>query len=211
MIEVYTDASMKTINNRYFGCAGAICPSTNDSNYIILPDCTNNQAELIAIYLGIELLAKYDDNNKFLYSDSKISVFSIRNWIHEWMKTSVNDILYGSNNKPVKNQSIMIMIVNYVIQHNMIVNLRHQKGHVNFKDPRSLYEANEVFASSNGYYLSPEKIYEISYFNDMVDKQSRTKLDGIDSKLFKCINSIDRKPLIRDILPESKLFKNRIV
>ena len=57
ILEVYTDASIKTYpNGRTFGCSGAICPTTGESIYSINPDTTNNKSELRAIYIGVQLI-----------------------------------------------------------------------------------------------------------------------------------------------------------
>ena len=47
-----------------------------------------------------------------------------------------------------------------------------------------LQKANETFKRSNGFYLRPEEIYKISYYNDIVDKTSRAKLEGINPNDF---------------------------
>ena len=40
--------------------------------------------------------------------------------------------------------------------------------------------ANAQFYTANGFYLKPEDIFKISFYNDIVDKNSRNVLDKVD-------------------------------
>lgn len=193
LIEVFTDASMRTFpNGRTFGCSGAISPQINSSIYSIIPDCTNNQAELTAIYLGCRMINdyrdKYDKDNQnayYLYSDSQFSIKGLTEWLPGWVKSAdSNGIYYGSNNKPVKNQNLFNMIAAFVISNNLSIRFRHQAGHINYRNYNMLQKANKKFYTSNGYFLSPDSIYRICYFNDLVDKNTRNKLQEVDDADF---------------------------
>lgn len=191
ILEIYTDASIKTFgkgtnNERTFGCAGAICPRANKSRYEILPDTTNNKAELIAVFNGVLLADEIRQENSeydeiYIYSDSKFSIYGLTQWIYSWLdKKDSNGILHGSNGEPVKNQELFAMILAYLVNNKLRINFRHQAGHINTRSEKSMNNANTVFKSSNGYSLFPEDIYKISLYNDMVDKNTRSKLDGIN-------------------------------
>lgn len=196
-LEIYTDASIRVFNNgRMFGCSGAICPICDRSIYTVNPDSTNNRCELIAIDLGVKLAheiykenpRKYD--NIIIYSDSQFAVYGLTKWIYGWEKTmDANGIMYGSNKQPVKNQELFISILSYLSLNNFKVHFRHQAGHVRYTSMKMLAKANETFYTSNGYYLRPEDIYKISYYNDIVDKASRAKLENINPNDFPIINT----------------------
>lgn len=210
VLEIYTDASIRTFNNgRIFGCSGALCPTTNESRCIIVPDTTNNRSELLAIYLGVQLANEIINRNNniysqiFIYSDSQFSIFGLTRWINQWLKTiDKNGIMYGSNNKPVKNQELFAMILSYITVNNLNICFRHQAGHVRYTSVKMLAKANETFYKSNGYYLKPEDIYKISYYNDLVDKTTRSKLDGVNPNDYP-ISTIDQNNnLVRYIIPK---------
>lgn len=191
VLEIYTDASIRKFNNgRIFGCSGALCATTGNSVYNINPDTTNNRSELIAIYDGCKLADRIrkvhpEYNEIFLYSDSQFGVFGLKRWMYGWLKTmDSNGVLYGSNGQPVKNQELFIMIICYLVSNNLRINFRHQAGHTKYTSMKALEKANEVFNTSNGYYLRPEDIFKISYYNDIVDKTSRIKLDNINPNSF---------------------------
>jgi hypothetical protein len=88
--------------------------------------------------------------------------------------------MYGSNKQPVKNQELFAMILNYLSANQLHINFYHMSGHVRYTSQKMLNKANEAFKVSNGFQLRPEDIYKISYYNDMVDRQSRAKLASIN-------------------------------
>lgn len=192
VLEICTDASIRTFpDGRVFGCAGAMCINTGEDRYIISQDSTNNRSELIAIYTGIKLAEDIVMRNPgffssiALYSDSQFGIFGLTKWMDNWLaKQDAQGVLYGTNNKPVKNQELFKAIITYLTTHNLRVKMLHQSGHVAFSKPGKLAEANKVFFNSNGYYLRPEDIYKISYYNDIVDRTSRAKLQNIDPNAY---------------------------
>lgn len=213
-LEIFCDASIKRFNNgRVFGCSGALCSTTQDSRYIINPDSTNNKSELLAVFIGLQMARDIILYNNiinpevYIYSDSQFTIFGLTRWINGWIRTIQNNIIYGSNKEPVKNQELFAMILRFLIENNMPVKFLHQKGHINYNKSSELIKANEVFKTSNGYYLSPEEIYKISYYNDIVDKTSRSKLD-IDSN-----NFIERhgKQMVELIIPTYKEYNKFVL
>lgn len=193
VLEICCDASMRKFNDteRIFTCSGAICINTMEEQYVITPDSTNNRGELFAVYLGIKLAEKImlEYPGRFsrinLYSDSKFSIYGLKTWMPNWLATQdANGIIYGSNREPVKNQELFMMIITYLVTHNMVINFHHQKGHVNTNSSKALANANRVFKDSNGFWLKPEDVFKISFYNDIVDKNSRKQLDYIDQSQY---------------------------
>lgn len=187
-LEICTDASIRAFENRrVFGCAGAICTNTEKEKYVISPDTTSNRSELLAIYLGINMANEIIKENPglytdiCLYSDSQFSIFGLTKWMGKWIKNSDRSgIFYGSNNKPVKNQEMFKAIITYLYIHNIKIKMYHQSGHVNINNLESLSHANQVFMRSNGFLLPTQDIYRISYYNNIVDKNSRDKLADLN-------------------------------
>lgn len=192
ILEIYTDASMRTFEDgRTFGCSGALCATNGMAKYTINPDSTNNRSELLAVFLGVQLANEiimsnpgvYDQID--IYSDSQFSIFGLTRWINSWIKTKdSNGIIYGSNNRPVKNQEIFAMILTYMVDNNLKVRFLHQAGHIRVTSLKRLGVANYVFKRSNGYSLRPDEVYKISYYNDIVDRTTRSKLYCINPNNF---------------------------
>lgn len=216
VLEIYTDASIKAFDNdRIFGCSGALCATNGESIYNINPDTTNNRSELIAIYNGVVLADNIrkrinEHCQVHLYSDSQFGVFGLTKWIYGWIKTmDDNGIMYGSNRQPVKNQELFAMILSYLSINKLKVNFHHMAGHVRYTSTKMLSKANDTFNKSNGYYLRPEDIYKISYYNDIVDKTSRAKLDNINPNEFPIVgNGYDYITMVNYKIPKD--FKNYI-
>ena len=195
-LEICTDASTKTFENgRTFGCAGAICINTNEEKYIISQDTTNNRSELLAIYLGIKLAEDimlrnpgvYTDIR--LYSDSQFGIFGLTRWMDAWLNSQdANGIMYGTNKLPVKNQELFKAIITYLTTHQLRIQMLHQLGHVKLASKGALAHANKIFHRSNGFWLRPEDVYKISLYNNVVDKNSREKLQHINPDDYPVMN-----------------------
>lgn len=187
ILEVCVDASLKKFGTRTFTCSGAVCINTMEEKYVVTNDSTNNRGELLAVYLGIKLaeatvLANpgvYSGIN--LYSDSQLAIYGLREWMPTWVKNmDRRGILHGSDKKPVKNQELFLMIVTYCVTHNLVVHFYLQKGHMNMNSQADLADANLRFKNANGFFLRPEDIFKITFYNDLVDKNSRRILDTIN-------------------------------
>lgn len=210
-LEICVDASMRTIANRKFGCSGAYCINNDMDVYLISPDSTNNRSELLAIYIGIKLAHNIINqfpnnyNNVVIYSDSKFSVYGLTKWIHHWVATQDRyGIFYGTNAQPVANQELFKAIITYCKINNLIVKLYHQKGHVRYTSTKKLHQANETFFESNGFYLKPEDIYKISYYNDIIDNKTRNKLGRINPNDYPLINyNINSKEMVNYVIPKN--------
>ena len=197
VLEICTDASLKTFldTNRVFTCSGAVCINDTTERYIVTPDSTNNRGELLGVYLGVKLayekLIQYPNqfNTINLYTDSQFAVFGLRDWMSSWLKTiDDNGIIYGTNRKPVKNQELFMMIITYCVSHGMVINFYNQKGHVNNNSSKQLAKANAQFKSANGFFLRPDEIFKISFYNDIVDKNSRNILEEISQDDYPILN-----------------------
>lgn len=189
VLEICTDASLKTFESsgRVFTCSGAVCINTGEETYIVSQDSTNNRGELLGVYIGIKLAEKIYTTNIgkysaiYLYSDSQFAIFGIRDWINNWYSTiDAEGIMYGSSGKPVKNQELFKMIITYLATKQLTIHFFNQKGHVNLNNQKHLAAANHQFKEANGFWLKPQDIYKISFYNDLVDKNSRTILNNIN-------------------------------
>lgn len=217
-LEICCDASLKTFTDvgRVFTCSGAICINTCEETYTISQDSTNNRGELLAIYIGIKLAEStlYKYPGRFgrinLYSDSQFGILGLRDWMKTWITTEdENGIIYGSNRKPVKNQNMFKMIITYCTTRNLVVHFYNQKGHVNVNSPKDLSAANRQFFTANGFYLKPEDIFKISFYNDIIDKNSRNMLEGINPNDYHIFNyNENNKEICRYIIPRD--FKRYI-
>ena len=192
VMEIYTDASMRTLDDgRVFGCSGALCANTGQAKYTINPDSTNNKSELLAVFLGVQLAHQIMMENPGvyesidLYSDSQFSIFGLTRWMPGWLKTKdANGIIYGSNRRPVKNQELFAMILTYMVNNNLRIRFLHMAGHIRMTSLKRLGVANYVFNKSNGFCLRPDEVFKISYYNDIVDRTSRSKLYSINPSNF---------------------------
>jgi len=211
-LEIFCDASMHQFadTGRVFTCSGTICRNTAEERYIISQDSTNNRGELFAIYLGIKLAEetwmrepyRYDKIN--LYSDSQFGIFGIKVWMNNWIRhQDSNGVIYGSNGKPVINQELFMMIITYLVTHNLVIHFYHQKGHINTNQAKQLALANKVFKQSNGFWLSPEDIFKISFYNDIVDKNSRRILSTINQYDYPVLRYDGNKDMCKYIIPSN--------
>lgn len=193
VLEIFCDASIKKFpNQRTFGCAGAIAliNGTTQAGTLlkVLPDSTNNQSEITAIYLAVKLahdiVTKYGGiNNIIVYSDSKISVYGLKYWMNKWVDMMYNGVLYTPQGDKVKNQEVFIQIYDFLARNNMKIKLLHCKGHVILTKHDSLYNAADVFYESNGFYPDKEQLIRISNYNNIIDKETREYLSTINPNI----------------------------
>lgn len=184
-LNIFTDASISQIGDEYIGCSGAVACTGYFNNITIVDetfkinrDSTNNNSEIKAIYLGILLAKKFKNQFKTinLFSDSKISIYGLREWISNWVESSTGDHLIGSTNKPVSNQSEILSCIYEILDNDININLYHQKGHC--ETDAHIQQALITFKSSNNIsrYVTFEYIANISQWNCYVDNKSRSIL-----------------------------------
>lgn len=198
IINVFTDASIKKVDDTTFGCPGyAISVASKNKglyNYYtngkaITLDSTNNQSEIYAIFLG--LYATYSDINLNripiqsqipsqinLFSDSKISISGLREWIFNWRYNPKDNLLYSSSGKPVANQHIFLEIINMIIYNNIPVNFYHIDGHKSAMSPKDIVQCQNDFTKFNMLYdlVDRDIITEIVVMNNQVDHSTRNRL-----------------------------------
>lgn len=188
-LNIFTDASIQKYKDETFGCAGAILVHGNirsknlEQHNQIIRRTTNNNSEIKAVRLGIQESLKWKNNYRVirLFSDSQISIFGIRERIFKW-KLNDKGLYIGSEKTPIKNQDIMLEIVNFIVDHQLKIEFYHQAGHVNVRNKNDLLDAIHVFAASNNIrdLISYNFISTISSLNNMVDANTRNLLHNID-------------------------------
>jgi ribonuclease HI len=184
-LNIFTDASIvQTDTGIYVSCSGAAAytgPLENismvDEVFQINWDSTNNNGEITAVYKGLELALKW--RNQFeavnLFSDSKLCIYTLREWIANWVQRSKGSLLIGSTNQPVANQDMIVQCVNTILNNNLQIGLYHQKGHAS---DRILSKSVQTFKNTNNInsFVSNEFMHVINGNNNYVDQKSREYL-----------------------------------
>lgn len=189
-VNIFTDASIKKFGEETVGCAGAYIVTGLDPNFgrqvkHIIRNSTNNNSEITAIWIGVNEAIKLRQagfkGNINLFSDSKICIFGLREWIFKWVRKSPGDQLIGSQGDPVLNQDVILQIVYTIMENNLNINLFHQNGHVLYNLPHHIEKAKKTFIQSNFPGLiddvEDQLIYNISVANDIVDTFTRDELE----------------------------------
>ena len=187
----------------YFGSPGAEIYRGDQlisTYHTVLPHCTNNQSEITAIWYGInrgcQLANMSGIKNINIFSDSRICIWGIREWIFGWIRNMNNGILYNTSGE-VSNQSHFISIIQSVLSYNRLIRFYHIRGH---RNPNSFAERkkfNQSFRREN-YINSDLDERLIDFFiraNDSVDNITRNELKGIPEQTFIYYDSIARKML----------------
>lgn len=189
-LNIFTDASIVKTDGPYetVGCAGFVSATgetgdtslkTLDKYYNILLNTTNNISEATGVLKAVQYAVchknDYDEIN--IFSDSQWCIRSITSWIFGWIGTiNPEGVMFNSSNEPVINQNIFNEIILTIVQNNTKIHFYHVKGHV--KDTQeSIFEALKSFRTSNfvkrNVHLNYNMIYIMSYYNNMVDEESR--------------------------------------
>lgn len=200
VLNLFTDASIEPLSKGgWNGCAGVVSvfrdfydtktgsgyeDKAEVANMKILYDCTNNIAELTGILLGVEYAIRHQDvfERINLFSDSRISVQALRDWIFNWVqypryKNSAhnpNVHLLINTSGTVKNQVLIKNIINAICMidpNKCDFNIYHCKGHATqFKT------VQDTFKKFNGFSINEYDASQILYYNDMVDNATRNYL-----------------------------------
>lgn len=193
-LEICVDASVSTRKGRTFTCSGAICINNNNEDYYILQDSTNNRGELLALYRGVLMAINEVQRNPTeygkisIYSDSQFAVFGVTRWMHGWLKhMDENGIIYGTNNLPVKNQSIFMMIISLCVSNKLVVHFYNNLGHIDVNNKRQLYKAMYYFNDINKCNKTLDEIRTISIYNNIVDDRTRRAMHGIKTDSYPVI------------------------
>ena len=187
ILNIFCDASIKTFPNGItIGCPGAIGYVKNKPTvwrYVILPATTNNNSEITAIRMALELA---NDSKNFyktvnIFSDSKICVYGLKYWFEGWFANiDENGVLYSTSGVPVANQEIIKSIIRFIVDTKLDINLYHQKGHV-LGTQLSLDNAKRVFEESNRLTLTLDQLKYISAGNTFIDESTKHYLSVIES------------------------------
>lgn len=179
-LNIFTDASVYKYNGETLGAPGYVAIIGDNivgQRSIILRESTNNESELYAIYMAIQFALLNRDKVQVIniFSDSQFSVFGLREWIFGWVNHIKNDRLYNSSDKMVANQHIFMNIVYTILYYNLKVSIYHNRGH--FKD-NQVKEFINLFTKHNflNDYIDYQTAYKIMYYNDIVDRDTRSLL-----------------------------------
>ena len=153
---------------------------------IIQKDATNNSSEILAIWAGVVEALKirnyYPGAIFRLFSDSKISLYGLRDWMKNWIANSEGSpILISSSGTPVMNQQRFIEVYNLIVENNLRIELYHQRGHV-MDGKISLDKARAQFIKANK--VPPERlgngidINYLSFYNNLIDGLTREAVKG---------------------------------
>ena len=157
-INIFTDASIiKQENGQTIASAGYhsyINKNMVDYDIRHLQPATNNVGELTAVKMGvlsaIRLKQIYPNINAInLFSDSKLAVYSIREWIFNWVKKERNGIMYNSSNSPVENQSFILAIIYTILNSNIEINFFHVRSHIDYKYESNINKFKKSFMQEN--------------------------------------------------------------
>lgn len=182
-LNIFTDGSIRKIQiNGYdeetIGCAGAYAVSNDihqcvDKKCTVIRQATNNITELMAIYEGLIIANrfKYCYNRINLFSDSKINIFGLREWIYKWIVDPNTDKLVNSSGKEPMNLKYIAMIIEYILSNNININLYHINGHIDINKQKDIIKAHDTFMLSNhlSHPIDFELIKMLAIGNDIVD------------------------------------------
>lgn len=179
-LNIFTDASMRTIKNEVIGAPGYVAVIDNNivnQDMRILRESTNSESELYAIYMAIQYALLNRDKVQVIniFSDSQFAVYGLREWIFSWMNNIRNDRLYNSSKKEVAHQTIFMSIIYTILQYNLQISFYHNRGH--FTETK-IDEFRKLFRKHN--FLNDDidlhTARTIMKYNDRIDNATRSLL-----------------------------------
>lgn len=196
-LNIFTDASTKTIKGETLGLPGYVAVVGDEvisQKVIVLRSSTNNQSEIYAIKMAVEFALQHRDKVKVIniFSDSMISIYSLREWVFKWVNNIQNDNFMNSSNKEVSHQSIIMSIIRTILENNLKINLYHNRGHFNPNNKKEVAEFVSKFKEINMLKddISTSIAIHIMKYNDMIDNASRDFIKGLP------INDIDKLSIL---------------
>lgn len=185
---IFTDSSFK--QNPKYGkhtaigtTAPAYCVYRNDmcieQGFQILHDSTSQQGELYAMLLGVIASYKYKNFPHIrIFADNQNAVFSIREWIFNWVTQTNNGQKVLGEDGRINNQSYIMDIIYTIISNQIYLELYHVKGHVDIKKYNMVKESKELFQRSNPFCgtVDDALIYQLAMGNNAVDEYSTVML-----------------------------------
>jgi ribonuclease HI len=125
-ILVYTDGSY--MNNRG-GYAFITIINQDIKQYhgpVLIEPCTNQIAELYAIYKALLVLSPFKNHHILIRSDSDYSIKSLTQYIHVWKRNNY----VTTKNEPVKNKELIVQI-DELLQQFTNLSFQHVYAHQN--------------------------------------------------------------------------------
>ena len=163
-INIFSDASILQKKNGstieyYIGCPGVSIwhMDRKIGEYSeVYTKVTNNFSEIRAIFLAVWYARQYRDSAPYItniniFSDSKISVFGLRDWMFSWIDKSNNGILMSTSGV-VKNQEHFIRIIKFICDNNLSVRFYHVRGHHDHNTMKELINFRNSFKRENHIY-----------------------------------------------------------
>lgn len=207
-INVYTDASVTTKFGQYVSAPGFLLYKGKDLcevKKMVLQDCSNTFGELYAVKLALEFGTSfcYNGDKKSpplpmnIFSDSLVAVNSVREWIAKWVNNSKDRILLNKQNTPVKNQEVLLDIMNTILFFNTNINIYHVNSHLRDNNPKDIYIFKENFKKYNNIELKDfNLIRHMIRCNNHIDEVTRLHLRRVtDSDNYDPNSHILRYPL----------------
>lgn len=182
VINIFCDASIKTANGITYGCPGSIVVSSDGTiirkDSTILVESTNNESEIYAILMATQQAIQFKHYKRAnIFSDSRISVMGLRDWMKSWIKRSKDGILMSTSGI-VANQQIFLHVLNLIINNLDEYHLYHIDGHcISSKDITTAMKDFKKFNNKEITY--PETIY-LCNFNNYVDNFTGQVLDNVN-------------------------------
>jgi ribonuclease HI len=183
-LNIFSDASMIKSTKQYIGCYGSIavtCDDIIDQHYSICSCTTTPACELRGIRSSIIFAIKYGYGFETIniFSDSQISIYSIREYMFKW---KIHDGNFYTGGGTIAKNGSLIMECHRLLQHPELqdknINLLHQLGHINTSKYNDLIKSSSEFSAANNVVgtIDLNFIRYIASYNNMVDHQSRSIL-----------------------------------
>ena len=188
-VNVFTDASVATIQDQKGSDIFVTAPgfvTVIDGNIVnrsveVLHGATNNYGELYAILMATKELANYKNTDYFLniFSDSKISISALMDWIFAWYVRS-DRRLRSNSGAYVANQELILSTVQSIIKGGVHISLYHIKGHCNPSNVDQMNVFRNTFLKNDPKGLAgnvPDEIlYDMCTYNNVIDNMTREVL-----------------------------------
>lgn len=186
-LNIFTDASMRTIKDEVVGAPGYIAVIGSimvHEDIRILRDSTNSESELYAIYMAIQYALLNRDKVQVIniFSDSQFAIYGLREWIFNWVHNIRNDRIYNSSKKEVAHQNIFMGIIYTILEYDLQINLYHNRGHFTESKIKQFIELFKVHNFLYDYIDSNTARMIIKY-NNHIDNDTRNKLYSLSNNL----------------------------
>ena len=215
-LNVFSDASITTINGHYTSCAGYLIVYNDkivETNHRVIYDSTNNYGEIYALLMAVKASIRKAEEIKYvsrinIFSDSQISGLGLREWIFNWYKklNKYNNMVSGSNVE-IANQEIFIEIVKTIVDNGIPMHLYHQRGHMSFNTPRDIRDIKESFVKINKEEISDVLAQKLCWYNNVIDKFTRDNLRTITTSLIFDIKNYQKDTIYVDRVLDDSCMK----